>query len=138
MKGLTCTALFLFVFLTSHGAWAHDEPLASDCPSSAKGNQNSKRPLARPGKERLRPSQEQLRAAKEELRTAKKGLRTVQEQLPAVEEELRAAEERLRAAMAGLRAARLPAAQAELLAEKGCLEGGGAAAREVWIGDYNS
>ncbi|MGB5605137.1 MAG: choice-of-anchor B family protein [Gammaproteobacteria bacterium] len=102
--------------------------MASDCLSPEKGNQNSKRPLARPGKEGLSAAKAELSTAKEELRGAKKGLRTAKEGLPAAEVELRAAEARLRAAIEGLRAARLPAAKAELLAGKGCLEGGGSAA----------
>ena len=53
MKCLTCISLFLFVFLASRVAWAHDEPLPGGGPSSDQGQQHSKRPLSHPGRKQL-------------------------------------------------------------------------------------
>jgi len=53
MKHLTCTGLFIFMFLAPYVAWAHDEPLPGGGPGSEQGQQHSKRPPSHPGRKVL-------------------------------------------------------------------------------------
>ncbi len=53
MRYITCTGMFLFVFLAPHGAWAHDEPMPGGGPGSEQGQQHSQRPLSHPGQKAL-------------------------------------------------------------------------------------
>jgi choice-of-anchor B domain-containing protein len=63
MNRLTCISLFLFVFLSPHVAWAHDEPMPGGGPRSGQGKQHSKRPLVHPGQKLLHTEKGRLTGA---------------------------------------------------------------------------